>query len=626
MRNESVSGGDPFQVGVFRVDPRRNIVSHAGQETHLEPKVIDALAFLAARPCEVVARGELLNAVWPDNGAGDESLTRVISLLRKAFGAAEGGADYIETVPKRGYRLTAPVSHDFSEPMESSSPAETHVRRPAFFHRQKATGFVLLAAAAALIAGALATTQLFSDYEEAAAFDIVIAEFDNQSGLPEGDGLGVAIREGILRELALAGIPVSQKAGARPLRLVVEGSLLPAKDGALVSISFNNAKNDNVLWSNQFHLDDDMDALVQRKIPWHVGSLLHCAVTHVVPGAPPMNAEAFDYYLRSCQYVVGESRESAHEDARRAFEADAENLSALLNYAYQKSWLSAVQIDERKSDDYRAEARRLSGDAIEISPGIARAYLILGILDVLDMKWADAEQRLQKAVMLDPDLPVIHQALAAHASRVGRVREAVDYQRLAVSADPFSLDASRRLAQQMAALGDTSLARDLAREIEVLNPRVGCITGFYVDHWHHHPRDVLKDLDDGCMKKILSADQRACTRAFIKARLGEGPEDKALELCTAHPVYEKEFYPASFGRMDEAFDIAMSAEISWWKPFYLFHPQGKPFRDDPRFMKFAARYGLTDYWLETDQWPDFCLDPGLAYDCRAQANALSADG
>jgi len=41
-------------------------------------------------------------------------------------------------------------------------------------------------------------------------------------------------------------------------------------------------------------------------------------------------------------------------------------------------------------------------------------------------------------------------------------------------------------------------------------------------------------------------------------------------------------------------------------------------------MGLAARIGLADYWRATGQWPDFCAEPGLPYDCRAEAARLAA--
>jgi hypothetical protein len=51
----------------------------------------------------------------------------------------------------------------------------------------------------------------------------------------------------------------------------------------------------------------------------------------------------------------------------------------------------------------------------------------------------------------------------------------------------------------------------------------------------------------------------------------------------------------------------------------LFDPGTASMRRDRRFMTLAARVGLVDYWRSSGHWPDFCSEPGLPYDCKAEA-------
>ena len=103
--------GSTFRIGDYVVDPARNRVTGLSGETVLQPKVIDVLCALAERPCEVLSRSELIDRVWGKEYGADESLTRAISQLRKAFGDAREVPQVIETISKRGYRLmTMPVA------------------------------------------------------------------------------------------------------------------------------------------------------------------------------------------------------------------------------------------------------------------------------------------------------------------------------------------------------------------------------------------------------------------------------------------------------------------------------------------------------------------------------------
>ncbi len=99
-----------FLLGPWKVEPLRGVVSGPNGETHhLEPKVMDVFVCLAERANELVTRNQLLDVAWSGNTAFDEQLTRVVGDLRRALQDDPGDPKYIETVPKRGYRLIGQI-------------------------------------------------------------------------------------------------------------------------------------------------------------------------------------------------------------------------------------------------------------------------------------------------------------------------------------------------------------------------------------------------------------------------------------------------------------------------------------------------------------------------------------
>src|SRR5262245_37139645 len=100
-------------IGDWTVEPALNQLGAAGRTVKIEPKAMEVLLYLASRPGEVVGREELLAELWRGVVVGDDALTQVVIKLRKALGDS-----YIETIPKRGYRLVAPVS-----PVGAPAPA-----------------------------------------------------------------------------------------------------------------------------------------------------------------------------------------------------------------------------------------------------------------------------------------------------------------------------------------------------------------------------------------------------------------------------------------------------------------------------------------------------------------------
>jgi hypothetical protein len=78
---------------------------------------------------------------------------------------------------------------------------------------------------------------------------------------------------------------------------------------------------------------------------------------------------------------------------------------------------------------------------------------------------------------------------------------------------------------------------------------------------------------------------------------------------------------SEFGRVDDALRWinATPTEVAASGSYVFFRPGGALLRRDPRFMLVAKRAGLLDYWRSSGKWPDFCNDPQLPYDCKAEA-------
>lgn len=107
-----------IQVGDWVATLRIGRLVRGAEARQVEPKVMDLLFLLASRPGEVFSRGEVLGALWPGLTVGDDSLARCVSQLRKALDDDARAPRYIATIPKRGYRLIAPVG----EPSGASRP------------------------------------------------------------------------------------------------------------------------------------------------------------------------------------------------------------------------------------------------------------------------------------------------------------------------------------------------------------------------------------------------------------------------------------------------------------------------------------------------------------------------
>ncbi len=100
---------DTLRIADWRLEPDLNQLAGPTETIHLEPRTTAVLLDLATHAGEVRAREDILQAVWGDAFVGEAVLTHSIWELRKAFGDDAKQPRFIQTVPRRGYRLVAPV-------------------------------------------------------------------------------------------------------------------------------------------------------------------------------------------------------------------------------------------------------------------------------------------------------------------------------------------------------------------------------------------------------------------------------------------------------------------------------------------------------------------------------------
>jgi Tol biopolymer transport system component/DNA-binding winged helix-turn-helix (wHTH) protein len=102
--------GHFYAFGPFRLDSAKRVLLRDGKPVPLAPKALDTLLVLVENAGQLVEKAELMQRVWPDAFVEEGNLSKNIYTLRKLLGNGVDGREYVETVPKRGYRFVAKVS------------------------------------------------------------------------------------------------------------------------------------------------------------------------------------------------------------------------------------------------------------------------------------------------------------------------------------------------------------------------------------------------------------------------------------------------------------------------------------------------------------------------------------
>lgn len=99
-----------FHLGDWKVEPTLGRISRNGRYVRLRPRAMDVLVTLALAAGELVSKRNLIDAVWRTEFVSDHALTQVIAEIRAALGDDARKPEFIQNIPRRGYRLVADVN------------------------------------------------------------------------------------------------------------------------------------------------------------------------------------------------------------------------------------------------------------------------------------------------------------------------------------------------------------------------------------------------------------------------------------------------------------------------------------------------------------------------------------
>jgi DNA-binding winged helix-turn-helix (wHTH) protein/TolB-like protein len=199
------------QFGAFDFDIDSGTLSRQGLPVRLQPQPARVLAVLVSRAGEVVSREELRQEIWPEGTFVDfhRGLNFSVAQIRSALGDSANDARYVETLPKRGYRFVAPVTHE--TPAGAESPTAIAVSAPASELPSLTTALIMpprqrALATAALVMGILvAVVGLVAMWNRPSAHGtirVAVVPFDNETGQDAYDGVAVAIADQTVARLA----------------------------------------------------------------------------------------------------------------------------------------------------------------------------------------------------------------------------------------------------------------------------------------------------------------------------------------------------------------------------------------------------------------------------------------
>jgi DNA-binding winged helix-turn-helix (wHTH) protein/tetratricopeptide (TPR) repeat protein len=585
-----------YDFGPFRIDASQHVLLRDGAEVPLTPKAFDTLLLLVRNSGRIVDKDELLKTIWPEAYVEEATLAQNVFTIRKALGGSEG-EQYIQTIPRRGYRFNANVTteQDQIAGMQSDKPDTP----------SGPTG-----------ENAVPARSIYS---------IAVLPLINQSENPDVEYLSDGLTESITNSLSL--MPELQvKACSTVLRYkrpnidpqqagrelgvaaVLMGRLLPVDDNLIIRMELVEASTGWQLWGEEYNRGFSDLPKLQIDITRDISETLRVKVTgedwERLSKLQTDNAEAFQFYLKGRAFLNKRTKEGykkATDCFEQAIELDpgfAPAYSGLADtyilydfYGLVPPWNTIPK------------ARAAAIKAVALGDELAETHTSLGSITLIhDRDLVGAEREFKRAIRLNPKYARAHHGYAHCLMTMGRTKESLAECGLAVELEPFDLELNQHLGWHYL------FAREYDRAIEQLQKTLEMGPDFY------RARVLLgiaygqKGAYSEAIAQLLRArllEETTMLSGFLGYAYGmSGNEKAALKVLNDLIKESKENYVSPYSmtliyvglrRPDEALEWVQRAcvEHGHWRGWLELTPELDSLRADPRFIKIVRQSSVS---------------------------------
>ena len=432
--------GSRFAFGPFVLDPGAGTLLRDAAPVAIGHRALQLLAALVGQPGEILGKAELMDAAWPGMAVEDANLTVQIAQLRKLLGPADGGGDWIATVPRVGYRFVGAVEQ---------------------IGGQKRTPLPLpdkpsIAVLPFVTVGHDPGQDVFAD---GLTEDLIT----DLSRIP---GLFVIARNSSFayKGKAMNAREIAQDLGVRYL---LQGSARRVAGRVRINAQLVDAAGGDHLWAERFDRSLDDIFAVQDEVTAKIVEALLGRLRAPPPRNRPRNLEAYDLCVRARRLLDDspQTAQEAHLMLMRAVSLDP-GYAEPYRWLAMNRWMGWVH-SGGPSEAARSAALELARKAVAIDPNDAGCRWILAYLLTYERSFAEAEAEFARAIELDPNEADTWAALSDVAVLAGRVEEGVENIRKAFRLNPYPASwYYLTLGQAQYAAGDYAAAVETLRRDE----------------------------------------------------------------------------------------------------------------------------------------------------------------
>jgi len=459
-----------FAFGPYCLDADERVLLGDGQPVTLPPKDLETLLVLVERAGHIVDKEELLQKVWPGVFVEEGNLSRRIFNLRQVLGDAPDGREYIETIPRRGYRFAAAVRQEeeaaatrFATP-QVSEPIPTLARA-----QPSRTRWLLpLAVVMALTVMAIVVARRFWSPRNPPVQRAMLAvlPFENFSGDPREDYFADGLTEEMIAQLgqlqpAKLGViartsivrykhtkeSMAQIGHELGVGYLLEGSVRRGGDRVRITAQLIQATEQTHLWAESYErpLTDVLN--IQREIAEKITHSLSIQLLPAQTGASaplPVNLESYDKYLLGLHEVGEDTQESVNKAIQYFQEGIAKNPKDARLYSALAEAYTAATTYYSSPAEVMPRAKEAALEAVQLDPNLASGHVRLGYVRLFsDWDWPAAEKEYRRALEINPSLPEAQLGYANYLGTLGGFEEALARVQQAYLVDPLAVESRK---------------------------------------------------------------------------------------------------------------------------------------------------------------------------------------
>jgi DNA-binding winged helix-turn-helix (wHTH) protein/TolB-like protein len=455
-----------YEFGGFRLDPGQRLLLRLGEPVSLAPKTFELLMLLIESDGRLLTKDEIMRQLWPDSFVEEANLTVNISALRKALGDTLDGQQFIETVPKHGYRFIAHVTEVANESKVATS-AKIRPIRPTTIGDSLSEGIVPLTefelereathrsrirvlGAVALILAITLAGAFYSLYrlrsvrkQTLSPRRLAILPFQNLRHDPDSDFLGYSLADAVITKLGYVqelrvrpsyavakyrnrGIDVRKAAEDLNVDILLMGNFIRDGDDLRVTCQLVDASTQNILWRKAFNLKYDklltVHDNVAQEIVRELKPNLSSSEAEQLKPDQPVDPIAYEYYLRGVDLYSRSQFPTAVKMLEKSAEMDPRQA---LTWAYLgRSHNASASFEFGGREDYK-KAQAAFEKALALQPTQIEANIYMANWFTDTGRVEQAVPLLRKALQTNPDHAEVHWELGYAYRFAGMLKESV---------------------------------------------------------------------------------------------------------------------------------------------------------------------------------------------------------